>query len=803
LSTRSIVAILVCVCAVVAASRPASAQAVKFDRIVVIAMENKELGDIVGSPSAPYLNSLIARYGLATNLTANLHPSLPNYMELTGGQPAFAVNCDDCRVDAPNIADSIEASGRTWTAYMEGMTGTCGTVNEGLYVVRHNPFVHYRNIADNPARCGHIVPLTRLTTDLSAGTLSNFVWITPDLCHDMHDCGIASGDAWLQSVVPAIVGSPAFGNSLLLIWWDEGTTNLGGGGLVPFIVVSNRTPAGTQSATPANHDSVLRTIEDLWGLAPLGQSATARPLTEFFNLLQKPGFEEYPTSALGAPGWVSDTPKRQTPAIVDTRQPHSGRQHGACSTATNADCGMLQQLIAPYSGAYTLTVYANADRGGGLVGVNVNASLGASAPVEVRGFGNYGAPYVMSFSASAGDTIIVWMYSPATPGSVVIDDVALMPAPASAPPPSPPPSSIGTWTAQDIGAVGLSGSATPGGGAWTITGAGGAAVWGTADAFQFLHQPLNGDGQITVRVDSLQNTTPFAKAGVMLRDGVAANAAHVILNIRPTGDVEFMQRTAAGGATTFLATATAPPPYWVRLVRSGSLVTGFISGDGVTWIGVGTTSVNLPSAVEAGVVVTSNDSNRLNTARFEGLSLSPAPWSNQDIGAVGVIGNTSSNGAAFTIAGAGATGVWGTSDTFHFAFRPLTGDGQIVARVTGLQNTNTFAKAGIMMRDGLSAAARNVILDIRPTSDVEFMQRTANGGATVFYATAKAPPPSWLRLVRTGATITASVSPDGATWTSIGSATATMSATIQVGLVVTSVNGSQLNVATFDNVAVR
>ena len=239
------------------------------------------------------------------------------------------------------------------------------------------------------------MPFTRLTTDLNAGTLSNFVWITPDLCHDMHDCGIASGDAWLQSVVPAIVGSPAFGNGLLVIWWDEGTTNVGGGGLVPFIVVSNRTLAGGQSAAPANHFSALRTIEDLWSFAPLGQSAGARPLFEFFNLLQRPGFEEYGGSALGLPGWISDTPKRQMAAVVDTRQPHSGRQHGACSSGASLDCGITQQVIAPASGSYTLTFYANADRTGGWIGANVNSSLGASAPVEVRGFGNYGAPYVM------------------------------------------------------------------------------------------------------------------------------------------------------------------------------------------------------------------------------------------------------------------------------------------------------------------------------------------------------------------------------------------------------------------------
>jgi regulation of enolase protein 1 (concanavalin A-like superfamily) len=788
------------VSAFAALAQPAVAQPVTFDHVVFIAMENHEQTDIVGNPSAPYLNSLIAHYGLTANYTANLHPSLPNYMAVTGGQPAFTINCDDCRTDNPSIADSLETSGRTWAAYMEDMTGTCGTVNEGLYLVKHNPFVHYRAISDNPARCGRIVPFARLAADLSAGALANYVWITPNSCHDMHDCDVATGDAWLQSVVPSIVGSPAFGNGLLVIWWDEGTTNLGGGGRIPVVVVSSRTPAGTQSAIAADHYSALRTVEDNWGLPPLGQSASARPLSEFFNLLQRPGFEEYSVPALGLPGWVSDTPKRQTAAVSDTHQPHSGLKHGLCASAGASDCGLLQQVIAPATGSYTLTAYANADRAGALVGVNVNASLGGSAPIAVRGAGNYGAPYVMHFHASVGDAIVAWMYSPAAPGSAVIDDVAVVFEPAAG---SSAPTGTAAWQSRDIGAVGVAGSTTLGSGSWTVLGAGGAAIWGFADAFRFTQQPLTGDGQITVRVDSLQNTTPFAKAGVMLRDGLGPDAAHVVLDIRPTNDVEFMQRPSAGSATTFLATATAPPPYWVRLARAGSTVTGFVSHDGVSWVPVGAASANLPATASAGVVVTSNDSSRLNMARFEGASVLPAPWTNQDVGAVGAIGNATSDGQTFTIAGAGATGVWGNADTFHFVFRTLSGDGQIVARLTGLQNTNAFAKAGIMMRDGLSPGAKNVILDVRPTTDVEFMQRSSGGGPTVFYATVNAPPPAWLRLVRSGGTISASVSADGVAWIAIGSTPAAMSSTIQVGLVVTSVSAGQLNLATFDNVSVR
>ena len=793
-------AILVSLVIGLAPASHAWAQPPAIDRVFIIAMENAEYGDVVGSPSAPYLNSLIAQYGLSTNFTAPLHPSLPNYMAVTGGQTVFTTNCDDCRSDGPSIADSIEASGRTWRAYMEGMTGTCGLVNEGLYVVKHNPFVHYRSIADNPARCANIVPFTRFAGDLNAGTLPTYVWITPDLCHDMHDCGVGAGDAWLQSVVPSIIQSPSFANALLLIWWDEGTTAIGGGGHIPLIVVSPRTPAGTRSGIVAGHYDVLRTIEDLWGLAPLGQSANARSLSEFLNLLQKPGFEEYRTPALGSPGWLSDTPVRQSDAISEARLPRSGAQNAACRTDVYLDCGMVQYVTAPKTGTYELTMYANADKPGCLVGADVNSSLGASSWVELRP--NYGAPYRFRFNATAGDRITVWMYGSARPGYLVLDDVSLVLVPS--PPPPPPTTSPGlsVWTSQDIGAVGLLGASSLSGGVWTVAGAG-ADIWGFADAFRFVFQPLTGDGQVSARVDSLTFTSPVSKAGVMLRDGIAPNAAHVILNLRPTGDLEFMQRPSSGARTDFLLGSFSPAPSWVRLARAGTTITASISSDGATWIPIAATSANMSNTISGGVAVTSHDNTQLNTAKFQGLSLLAAPWSNQDIGAVGPIGNAAFGGGTFTVNGAGPTGVWGINDTFHFVYRTLTGDGQIVARVTAMQNTNTFAKAGVMMRDGLSASARNVILDIRPTNDVEFMQRTVAGGATTFYAGGTAPPPYWLRLIRSSGVITAAISADGVAWTTIGSTPAPMSTTIQVGLIVSSVDGARLNTSTFDNVTVK
>jgi hypothetical protein len=255
----------------------------RFSHIIVIVMENKEYGQIIGSTDAPYINGLATTYAIATNYVAVAHPSLPNYMALTGGATVFEDNCTSCTVDAPNIADEIEASGRRWKAYLEDMRGPCSADAAGAYVVHHNPFLYYLDIVKNRRRCqASVVPLSELATDLRSGQLPDFVWITPNNCHNMHDCNIAVGDGWLASIVPSLIGSPTFANAVLFVTWDEGGSDTGGGGHVVTIVVSPTGIPAFRSATSHSHFGLLRTIEDAWGLVPLGHSAYASAMAEFW-----------------------------------------------------------------------------------------------------------------------------------------------------------------------------------------------------------------------------------------------------------------------------------------------------------------------------------------------------------------------------------------------------------------------------------------------------------------------------------------------------------------------------------------
>src|SRR5207302_7396266 len=107
-------------------------------------------------------------------------------------------------------------SGRHWKAYMESMPTPCSTTDTSLYVQKHNPFVHYDDVVKDPVRCRHhVVPYTQFATDLAANALPQFVWITPNMCHDMHSCSVSTGDTWLSRVVPRILASPAFNHSVL------------------------------------------------------------------------------------------------------------------------------------------------------------------------------------------------------------------------------------------------------------------------------------------------------------------------------------------------------------------------------------------------------------------------------------------------------------------------------------------------------------------------------------------------------------------------------------------------------------
>ena len=260
-----------------------------FDHIFVVVEENKSYSQIMGSSAAPYINSFASQYGLATNYHAVRHPSLPNYLTLIGGS-TFGITTDcspaTCPVNAPNLADSIEASGRSWKGYMELMPVACGTVTSGTYAPKHNPFVYFNNIRTNSQRCAsHVVSYPQLAADLATtATTPDFAFITPDLCSDMHNCSISTGDNWLRVALPLIFNSPAWKtqNSVLFLIWDEddsSSTNH-----VPALVIGPGVKPGFWSSAAYGHYSLLHTIEAAWHLPTLtSNDANAAVMSDFWR----------------------------------------------------------------------------------------------------------------------------------------------------------------------------------------------------------------------------------------------------------------------------------------------------------------------------------------------------------------------------------------------------------------------------------------------------------------------------------------------------------------------------------------
>jgi len=366
------------------------------------------------------------------------------------------------------------------------------------------------------------------------------------------------------------------------------------------------------------------------------------------------------------------------------------------------------------------------------------------------------------------------------------------------------------WSDGDIGSTGVAGSASYSNGTFTVQGAG-AQIYGSADAFHFVYQPLSGNGSIIARLVSLQGGSGYITAGVMIRETLNAGASNAkTADWASYSGIYFDVRTTTGGGTSEPAGVSATLPYWMKVTRSGSLFSSYTSSDGVTWTQLGTSqTINMAQNVYVGLAVNSGSSSALATATFDNVSVNaastplPNPWLDQDLGSVGVTGSAGYSNGTFTVAGAGAQ-IYGTADAFHYAYQPLSGDGTIIARVVSFQGGSGNVSAGVMIRETLNAGATNAkTADWRSYGAIYFDLRATTGGSTAEPAGASATLPYWVKVSRSGSTFTSYTSSDGVSWTQLGtSQTISMAQNVYVGLAVTSGTTTALATATFDNVSV-
>jgi hypothetical protein len=266
--------------ATVPAIAPPSVQLPDFTHVVVVVFENHGVSSIAGNPDAPTFNALARRYATLTDYTAVTHPSLPNYLALVSGSTQrITSDCTDCIVGARSLADTLATAGKTWKTYAEdlpypGFTGG----SAGRYAKKHDPFLYFRDVADSPVRRRRVVPFTRLAGDLRRHRLPDYSLVVPNLCNDMHDCSVATGDAWLKAHVVPLLHSPQLRGGVVFVIFDEGTSDTGSGGSVAALVLGPTVRRGARFTRATNHYGLLRTIEDAWHLPRLGLSRRGTPI---------------------------------------------------------------------------------------------------------------------------------------------------------------------------------------------------------------------------------------------------------------------------------------------------------------------------------------------------------------------------------------------------------------------------------------------------------------------------------------------------------------------------------------------
>jgi acid phosphatase len=260
--------------------------------------ENHAYESVIGSSAMPYLNSLAHQGALATQYYADVHHSLPDYLELTMGViPTMDDNYPGVFTQ-DNLAREIVAAGKTWKTYQEDLpsAGYLGGDTAG-YIRHHNPFAYFSDVANDAGQTGRIVPFTQFAADMNSNSLPSFSFVVPSRIHDAHDCGsgaacsdtdlLSQADQWLQANIAPVLGNAQFQNGgLLLIVFDE--ANLAdirhGGGRVPLIAVGPKARPGAQSATFYQHENTLRTICNLLGLSACpGSGASAAPESDLLR----------------------------------------------------------------------------------------------------------------------------------------------------------------------------------------------------------------------------------------------------------------------------------------------------------------------------------------------------------------------------------------------------------------------------------------------------------------------------------------------------------------------------------------
>ena len=386
---------------------------------------------------------------------------------------------------------------------------------------------------------------------------------------------------------------------------------------------------------------------------------------------------------------------------------------------------------------------------------------------------------------------------------------------------APPPLTMcpAGWSCADIGGANP-GSQQLASGVWSVNGGGG-DIWGASDQYRFVWQTLPGDGAASAHITAQSPTDPWAKAGVMLRASADPSAPYYAAFVTPGNGIAVQYRATAGGATSQITSPGGVPAYLlvqrytnVSLTPATIYFTAYTSPDGATWTPIpnSTVALNLSGPLLAGLAVTAHAWGALSTVTFDSVAIStsappspqycPTGWNCADIGNPSLAGRQTLSNGTWTVSGSGAD-IWGTADHFHFIWQSLASDGSISARVLSQTPTDPWAKAGVMLRASADPSAPYYGVFMTPSHGIAVQYRATAGGTTS-QVTIPGTLPAYLLVARSGATLTAYPSPDGAHWTPIPNSAITLnlSGPLLAGLVVTAHAWNALSTVMFDSVTI-
>jgi acid phosphatase len=254
-----------------------------FGKVLVVILENTDFEQAIGQET---LSKLAAQGALLADFHGESHPSQPNYFALISGSTQGISDDRPHEVNAKTIADLLDAKGKTWKAYLEGYPGHCfSDSTEGQYVRKHNPFISFSGVAKDPKRCARLVSASELEQDVKEHSLPDFALYTPDLRNDGHDTGAAYASHWLAERFLPKLGKRLPRDLLLVVTFDEsGNSSEAQGNHIYTALLGSSVRPGTRSAVRYNHYSLLRMIEERFGLGNLGAGdATAQGISDVWR----------------------------------------------------------------------------------------------------------------------------------------------------------------------------------------------------------------------------------------------------------------------------------------------------------------------------------------------------------------------------------------------------------------------------------------------------------------------------------------------------------------------------------------